>query len=124
MQTGVGGGFHYGGRRFPVRSNSANGDAQASTGFEYHQSGNLVWATYQGGGVVFGTLIAAVDQGGVLDMRYQHLNRAGEFRSGKCRSVPERLADGRLRLHESWQWTDGDRSRGTSVIEEIDSGPA
>lgn len=31
MQTGVGGGFHYGGRRFPVRSSSAYGDALAST---------------------------------------------------------------------------------------------
>ena len=31
MQTGVGGGFHDGGRRFPVRSNSAYGDALAST---------------------------------------------------------------------------------------------
>ena len=119
MQTGVDGGFHYGGRRFRVLSNSANGDAQASTEFEYHQSGNLVWATYQGGDVACGTLIAIVGEGGVLDMRYQHVNRAGEFRSGKCRSVPEGLSGGRLRLHESWQWTDGDQTSGTSVIEEI-----
>src|SRR4051794_5593613 len=109
----------YDGRRFRVASNSSNGEAQASTEFAYHQRGNLVWATYEGGDVVFGTLIATAAEDGVLDMRYQHLNRAGEFRTGRCLSVPERLSDGRLRLHETWQWADGDPSSGTSVIEEI-----
>ena len=31
MQAGVGGGFHYGGPTFPVRSTSAYGDVLAST---------------------------------------------------------------------------------------------
>jgi hypothetical protein len=52
-------------------------------------------------------------------MRYQHLNQAGTFMSGKCFSTPEILPDGRIRLHEKWQWTSGDYSSGESVIEEI-----
>ncbi len=52
-------------------------------------------------------------------MRYQHVNRDGELMTGHCRSTPELLPDGRLRLHESWQWTSGDGSRGESIIEEI-----
>jgi len=116
MQTGR---IDYDGRRFRVTSNSGNGEAQAATEFAYRQRGDVVWATYEGGDVVFGTLIATVAEDSVLDMRYQHLNRLGELRTGKCRSVPERLSDGRIRLHETWQWADGDRSSGTSVIEEI-----
>ena len=37
-----------------------------------------------------------------------------------CRSVPEVLADGRLRLHETWSWTEGGEGAGTSTVEEMD----
>jgi hypothetical protein len=39
--------------------------------------------------------------------------------TGLCRSRLEILPDGRYRLHEEWQWTSGDKSRGTSVVEEV-----
>jgi len=39
--------------------------------------------------------------------------------TGICRSTPQTLADGRIRLHEKWQWTCGDLSLGESVVEEI-----
>jgi hypothetical protein len=29
------------------------------------------------------------------------------------------LPNGRLRLHEEWQWTNGDLSKGRSIVEEI-----
>jgi len=54
-----------------------------------------------------------------LDMRYQHINRKRELMTGVCRSTPEILPDGRIRLHETWQWTTGDLASGTSVLEEI-----
>jgi hypothetical protein len=49
------------------------------------------------------------------------VNIQGELMTGICRSTPEILPDGRIRLHESWQWTSGDESRGFSVVEEGDS---
>ena len=52
-------------------------------------------------------------------MRYQHLNADGKLMTGTCISTPEELNDGRLRLHEKWQWTSGDVSKGESVIEEV-----
>lgn len=109
----------YDGRRFTSVSNSANGEVSTATVFEYRQDGRLVWATYGGGAIVFGTLIAKADELDHLDMRYQHLNTAGELMTGRCHSTPEVLPDGRLRLHEQWQWTSGDGSAGTSVIEEL-----
>ncbi|HZF59052.1 MAG TPA: hypothetical protein VEZ19_11325, partial [Rubrobacter sp.] len=59
------------------------------------------------------------DAEGRLDVRYGHLNRSGELMTGECRTTPERLPDRRLRLHEEWRWTSGNRSSGTSVVEEI-----
>jgi hypothetical protein len=55
-------------------------------------------------------------------MRYQHVGADDSVRTGLCLSVPELLPDGRVRLLEEWQWTNGDRSRGRSVLEEIGRG--
>ena len=56
---------------------------------------------------------------GNLDARYAHVNAEGGLMTGECRTTPERLPDGRLRLHEEWRWTSGDGSSGRSVVEEI-----
>ena len=72
--------------------------------FEYRQKGDLVWAEYSGGAILFGTLIAKCDEEGNLDMRYQHLNRDGELMTGICHSRPEILEDKRIRLYEKWRW--------------------
>ncbi len=111
--------INYDGRVFSSVGNSETGEVSAETVFQYHQSNDLVWAEYNGGAIVFGSLLAKVDKDGVLDMRYQHLNRQGNLMTGVCRSTPEILPDGRIRLFEKWQWTSGDFSEGESVIEEI-----
>ncbi len=109
----------YDNRRFRSVENSGTGEVSDETVFEYHQRGSLVYAEYRGGEIVLGMLIAVAAEDGSLDMRYQHLNRHGELMTGICRSTPEVLADGRIRLHERWQWTSGDRSAGESTVEEI-----
>ena len=111
--------IHYEGRVFRSVVNSVGGDVSEGTTFQYHQRGDLVWATYAGGAVRFGTLLAKVDPLGNLDMRYQHLSVDGHFKSGRCQSRPEFLADGRLRLHEQWRWIDGAEGDGNSIVEEI-----
>ena len=108
------------GRRFRAVSNVESGDVTTGTTFHYRQAGDVVWGTYEGGGVAFGTLIAQVDEAGQLDMRYQQVSTTGQLRAGRCRSVPEVLADGRLRLHETWSWTEGGEGSGTSTVEEMD----
>lgn len=110
--------INYNGRIFRSVNNSANGEVDDQTVFHYFQSADIVWATYQGGAIRRGTLIAKVDDAGRLDMRYQHINAAGELMTGECLSTPEVLPDGRIRLHEVWQWTSGDRSTGQSIVEE------
>lgn len=114
---GLGPEWSYDGRTFGLVENSANGDNRPGVSFQYHQRGNRVWADYQGGDVRFGSLVARVEPNGQLDMRYQHWAPGG-MRTGRCRSTPEWVADGRLRLHEEWQWTNGDGTTGRGIIEE------
>lgn len=111
--------FNYDGRRFRAVANSASGEVGGDTVFDYHQEDGVVWATYRGGSVVLGTLVAMVDADGVLDMHYQHVNTDRKLMTGVCETTPEVLPDGRLRLHERWRWTSGDGSEGTSTLEEI-----
>lgn len=106
-------------RRFCSVQNSGTGEVGSETIFHYHQKGDLVWAEYEGGEIVLGSLIAKSDADGNLDMRYQHLNKSGGLMTGKCLSTPEVLPDGRIRLHEKWQWTSGDLSSGESIVEEM-----
>ncbi|MCX2480261.1 n-acetylglutamate synthase [Pedobacter sp. MC2016-15] len=102
----------------PIR-NSDNGETSGDTIFHYQQQGNILTAVYSGGQIKSGQLIGLVDEQGNIDMRYHQVNLKAELMTGKCRSTPEILPNGKIRLHEVWEWTSGDLSHGESVIEEI-----
>jgi hypothetical protein len=108
-------------RLFVTGVNTPNGDTDERTRFRYRQQGARVWATYGGGRVRFGSLVAVGDEQGQLDMRYHHVNADGALRTGACVSKAELLPDGRIRLVEDWRWTNGDRSTGRSVLDEVPS---
>lgn len=110
--------INYNGKIFRPISNTANGETSAETVFVYQQTGNILTASYSGGGIKLGQLIGLVDVDGNIDMRYHQVNQKGELMTGVCQSRPEMLENGKIRLHESWQWTSGDFSSGTSIIEE------
>jgi len=52
-------------------------------------------------------------------MRYHQINTKGELMTGVCKSKPEILPNGKIRLRETWQWTSGDLSKGESLLVEI-----
>lgn len=106
------------GKIFRSAANTENGEVGAETVFHYHQSDDVVWATYEGGDVVKGHLLANVLPDGRLDMRYHHINRKGQIMLGKCLSTPSLEANGKLKLSEEWQWLSGDMSAGRSVLVE------
>ncbi|MFD2566951.1 n-acetylglutamate synthase [Pseudotenacibaculum haliotis] len=111
--------MNYHNKIFKPVSNSENGEVSESLRFHYHQEGNILTCEYSGGAISKGHLIGTVDEHGVIDMRYHQVNSKGELNTGVCTSTPEVLANGKIRLHESWQWTSGDKSKGSSVLEEI-----
>ena len=110
---------NYNGKLFRPVENSDNGQVSSTTLFRYTQDGSIVNGKYSGGDIVTGSLIAIVSDNGSLDMRYQHVDVKGKLKTGKCISIPEVLDDGRIRLHENWEWTCHDFTAGHSVIEEI-----
>lgn len=100
-------------------SNSENGEVPHQMVFHYLQQDNVLNCEYQGGEIVFGQLIGFVNAEGHIDMRYQQINKKGELRTGTCISTPERMPNGKIRLHENWQWTSGTCEKGQSILEEI-----
>lgn len=111
--------INYNNRKFRAVQNTENGETSAETVFHYQQEGNILTAEYGGGEIIKGHLIGLVDKAGNINMRYHQVNSAGELMTGICNSKPEILDNGKIRLHEIWEWTSGDRSTGESVIEEI-----
>jgi len=107
------------GRRFRTVVNSEAGDSGSETIFRFRQKGAVVWATYHGGNVSFGTLVGRSGGDGRLELVYQHLDKNGEFRCGRSQARAEILPDGRYRLHERWTWTAGAEGSGRSVAEEV-----
>ncbi|MFD8806147.1 hypothetical protein [Streptomyces sp. NPDC059597] len=99
----------------PVADQSP-GQVGTRTRFTYHERDGEVWAEYAGGDVVRGHLVGT-REGDRLDFRYVQLRQDGTTASGHCVSHVVELADGRVRLEETWEWESRPGS-GTSVVEE------
>lgn len=105
------------GRWFVDVSPRRAGDVGEGTRFGYHEEADgTVWARYEGGRVRLGFLVGT-RHGDELAFRYTHLTVDGDTATGHCSSTIEALDDGRLRLHETWEW-DSRPGRGTSKLEE------
>lgn len=111
--------MNYDGKKFQNLSTTDNGEVDGDTIFEYFQKGKRLTGKYSGGSIVYGQIVGLVDDQGNLHFRYQHLNNRDELQSGICDSKPEILPDGKIRLHETWQWTCGQQTKGRSIVEEI-----
>jgi hypothetical protein len=108
----------YNNRIFRPVLNTENSETSDETIFIYKQIGNILTAEYSGGKIKKGHLIGLVDENGHIDIRYHQVNNENELMTGICKSIPEILENGKIRLHESWEWTSGDHSKGESIIEE------
>ncbi|UBZ13964.1 n-acetylglutamate synthase [Flagellimonas marinaquae] len=110
--------INYDNKTFRPIINSENGETSPETIFHYKQVDNILTSEYSGGKIKKGHLIGLVDENGTIEMRYHQVNELGQVMTGTCFSRPEILANGKIRLYETWEWTSGDRSKGTSIIEE------
>jgi hypothetical protein len=111
--------MNYNNKKFRPISNTENGETSRETLFHYKQVGNILTSEYSGGKIKQGHLIGLVDSSGKIKMRYHQVNDQDELMTGICISTPEILENGKIRLHENWEWTSGDHSKGTSIIEEV-----
>lgn len=106
----------YDGKFFVPQENAENGEVDGNTLFEYHQKGNMIWADYAGGEIMKGHLIGTAAETGELDFYYQHMNTKKQVLVGICHSVPHMGRDGKIKLYETWQWLNDDKSKGKSII--------
>lgn len=111
--------MNYNDKKFKPVSNSENGEVSSDMIFQYKQTGHILTCNYLGIKILKGHLIGLVDDVGNINMRYHQINQNGELMTGTCNSRPELLKNGKIRLHEEWQWTSGDKSKGKSILEEI-----
>ena len=111
--------MNYNNRKFKPVQNTEYGETSEATIFHYKQEGEILTCEYAGGEIAKGHLIGIVDDAGNIEMRYHQINLKGELRTGICNSKPEVMDNGKIRLHETWEWTSGDKSKGSSILEEI-----
>ncbi|WP_370458256.1 n-acetylglutamate synthase [Cellulophaga sp. L1A9] len=109
----------YNNKKFRPIKNSANGETTEDTVFHYKQNGTILTSEYHGAKILKGHLIGLVGKDGTIEMRYHQVNKKGELMTGICFSKPEITTNGKIRLHESWEWTSGDMSKGKSILEEL-----
>ena len=108
----------YDSKIFKPISNTNNGETSSETTFLYKQIGSILQVEYSGGRIQLGHIIGLVDEYGNIDMQYHQVNDRGDIMTGNCKLVPEVLENGKLRLHETWEWTSGDKLKGKSILEE------
>lgn len=109
--------INYNGRRFrPVGVAAENGRVAV-----YRQHEDLLWGEFAGGGARRGTLTGACRPDGSIEFAYCMVLDSGEVISGRCRSTPKVLDDGRIRLDEVWERYGHNANSGVSCIEEIGS---
>jgi hypothetical protein len=108
--------INYNNKIFVSISNTENGEVNEETIFHYYQENDYIWAEYYGGKIIKGFLVGYIDNNGILHFNYEHINNEKIIRTGECKSEPKKLNDGRIELKETWEWTNGDKSKGESKI--------
>ena len=109
--------INYDGRRFRAVDDAADPDGTAVA--HYHQIGDLLWGEFAGGTVRRGSLCGLCLPDGELEFAYTTVLLTGEVIAGHCRSTPEVLGDGRIRLSEKWERFGLHAAVGVSEIEEV-----
>lgn len=110
----------YNGRRFGP---AGEGGAESARVAVYRQEGDLLWGGFTGGTARRGSLTGVVEPDGRLRFVYGMVLTDGRIITGSCTSVPTMLADGRVRLTESWERYGDHADRGTSYLEELPEEP-
>jgi hypothetical protein len=107
--------FDYDGRAFRAGGDQA---VQAPVA-HYRQDADLVWGEFAGGQVRRGSLAGRCAPDGVLAFTYCMVLDSGDLVSGRCRSTPRLMDDGRIRLDEEWERYAPNPQTGISYLEEI-----
>ncbi len=114
MQTS----YNFNNKTFKLLANSSKGKATDETVFHYQQQDDRVTATYSGGSIVIGTIIARLS-GDRLHMLYQCLTTDQELMAGKATAEIRLNEQAKIHLKLHWQWLEDKERNGISEYVEI-----
>jgi hypothetical protein len=92
------------GRTMFVSSTAANGVVSSETNLRFTQRGARVVARYDGGSVERGWLVGSFE-GETLRFRYAQREAGSAIHAGASICDVHRLADGRVRIIEHFEWS-------------------
>lgn len=111
--------LEFNGRRMRVIATDTGGVVSNDTIMVFEQIGKVISARYRGGAIIDGYLIGLYEAP-TLQFRYVQADIKGNLDAGASTGTIERLADGRLRLIEQFQWLTR-AGHGVNIFEEIPS---
>ena len=100
-------------KSFSLIENSEKGTVNKDTIFEFQQAGDLVTATYYGGPVKMGKIIALL-KNDTLDMRYHCVTSENDLKAGKAIAKIAQTDLGKIKLTLHWEWLDSTNEKGIS----------
>jgi len=107
-------------RTFRALTNSGHGQSSSATEMLFTgDDDDYITATYAGGGVRLGQVLARRTTDDALDMHYHAGSTSGEIRAGHGRATFAADSQGRMRMFIEWQWLTGDHSPGHSEWAEV-----
>jgi hypothetical protein len=107
------------GRTFRALSNSGHGQSNSATEMQFTGDEDYITATYAGGGVRLGQVLARRSNDDALDMHYHAGSTSGEIRAGHGRATFVADGQGKMRMFIEWQWLTGDHAPGHSEWVEV-----
>ena len=105
------------GKRMFVSQTADGGEVSRETIFTFQQDGNLVSARYEGGRIRLGLLVGLMHDNR-LEFRYVQTDVAGNLDAGKSVCDIRHDDQGRLVLHEHFEWATRPGG-GENIFEEI-----
>ncbi|MFK7915977.1 MAG: hypothetical protein AB8B93_18840 [Pseudomonadales bacterium] len=102
------------GKTFRAQAETAQGTVDTETTMVFTQDTDVILATYQGGSIVTGYVLARWTGTMQVAMCYHCLTASDALQAGKGKARFDRTSDGRLAMRLDWQWLTGDRTRGES----------
>lgn len=106
--------LHLVGKRFLAQANTANGTINTETEMHFTEDADIIRASYAGGSIVRGDVMARWTGAMQIDMCYHCLTASDALQAGKAKAHFDRTSDGRLAMRLDWQWLTGDRTKGES----------
>lgn len=110
--------INFNNKTFLLIDNSEKGTVNADTVFKYQQKGNLVTADYYGGSILYGKIIAKLEDS-QLHMLYQCMTTADELKAGKAIAQVSINENNKIQLKLNWEWLGSKGDKGISEYLEV-----